>query len=395
MNACRYGLMAIVLAGLSGCSGGPALNAHIETLNNEFRQLEDQYYALEGENQQLSLEVKRLERQIEKLGGDPDNTGGLLPRSPNRQRNTPRPSIDLEPPTIEFPGPDAPSSSPPSSIEPAREPARPSLAPPVIQPGPRPSNLRKPETELPGPEVELAPEPDVLPTPPKLPETPSAPEPIDPRVTHVHLNPTLTGGNDFDQQPGDDGLSILLEPRNQNNQYVPQAGAVSIVVIDPAQPNETSRIARWDFDLSATQQKLQNSSAADGIHLELPWPAKPPAHNRLKLFVRYETTDGRKLQTDREIFVALPGEISQRWTPRAADAPSRKPAAAAQAKPATTSPEAATPQPAAAVVVKEPAGEPAQEPAAAPSKAKLIVPPPALGDPPLEVKRSPGWKPFR
>jgi hypothetical protein len=373
MNACRYGLIAIVLLGLPGCSSGPALNAHIETLNNEYRQLEDEYYALEGDNQQLSLEFKRLEKHVENMGGDPDNAGDFLRRTPARQRSTPRPSIDLEPPTIEFPSPD----SPPAAAPPASAPPGPALMP-DLQPAPRPSSLRKPETELPGPPAEL-------PSPPKLPETPSAPELIDPRVTHLHLNPTLTGGNDFDQQPGDDGISILIEPRNRHDQYVPQAGAVSIVVIDPAQPNESARIARWDFDLSATQQKLQSSRAADGIHLELPWPAKAPAHNRLKLFVRYETADGRKLQTDREIFVALPGEISQRWTPRAAVAD----AATADASPQTPA------QPPATVAVKEPAPEPAKPASAAPSKAKLIVPPPALGDRPLEVKRSPGWSPYR
>ena len=373
MNVCRLWLLITLLVALPGCTSGPALNAHIETLNNEYRQLEDQYYALEGENQQLSLEVKRLERQIEKLGGDPDNVGTMMQPTPRRPS---RPNIDLQPPMIELPDNsppgDAPSIDPPFTPAPMREPPGPSLAPPPAV-MPAPSSLRKPAAEAPAEPAED------LPMPPKLPETPSAPEPIDPRVTHVHLNPTLTGGNDFDQQPGDDGLSILIEPRNRRDQYVPQAGAISVVVIDPAQTGAASRIARWDFDLTATQQKLKNSSAADGIHLQLPWPAKAPEHNRLKLYVRYETADGRKLQTDREIFVALPGEVSQRWTPRA-----------------PTSSVASPKQPSApaAVANKEPASPPTKEPAAS-AKAKLIVPPPALGELPAEVNRSPGRSPYR
>ena len=80
--------------------------------------------------------------------------------------------------------------------------------------------------------------------------------------------------------------------------------------------SEAARVARWDFDLSAARQKMANSGAASGIKLELPWPATPPDANRLHLFVRYETADGRKLQTDREIFLTPPGQISNRWTPR-------------------------------------------------------------------------------
>ena len=43
-----------------------------------------------------------------------------------------------------------------------------------------------------------------------------------------------------------------------------------------------------------------------GIHLRLPWTSTP-AHDRLKVFVRYTTRDGRKLQTERLISVALDG----------------------------------------------------------------------------------------
>ena len=62
-----------------------------------------------------------------------------------------------------------------------------------------------------------------------------------------------------------------------------------------------------------------------GIHLKLPWPAKPPENARLKVFVRYETPEGKKLQAEKEVFVALPGQFSQRWTPRPADRQRKKP----------------------------------------------------------------------
>jgi hypothetical protein len=48
----------------------------------------------------------------------------------------------------------------------------------------------------------------------------------------------------------------------------------------------------------------------------MPWPAATPTTDKLHLFVRYETPDGRRLQTDREVFIAQPGQVSQRWTPR-------------------------------------------------------------------------------
>ena len=67
------------------------------------------------------------------------------------------------------------------------------------------------------------------------------------------------------------------------------------------------------------RQLLAASSSSRGIKLEVPWPAAAPAASRLKMFVRYETPDGRRLQTDREIFVNPPSASLSRWTPRSTD----------------------------------------------------------------------------
>jgi hypothetical protein len=90
-------------------------------------------------------------------------------------------------------------------------------------------------------------------------------------------------------------------------------------LLDPDRQGESARIARWDFDQSATRQLLVASSPARGLKVEVPWPASPPAANRLKLFVRYDTPDGRRLQADRDIFLTPPGQSLSRWTPRSSD----------------------------------------------------------------------------
>ena len=40
-----------------------------------------------------------------------------------------------------------------------------------------------------------------------------------------------------------------------------------------------------------------------GLLFRLPWPDGPPRHERLHLFARYETADGRRLEAQREITV--------------------------------------------------------------------------------------------
>jgi hypothetical protein len=198
------------------------------------------------------------------------------------------------------------------------------------------------------PTVEVPAPADNLPAP-SAPAAPARPEslppssPTDTKITHIFLNPILTGGANLDSTPGDDGLSVVVEPRNAADEYVPRAGAVSIVVLDPSKAGEEARVARWNFDLAATQQKLQTGAAPRGIKLQLPWPAGAPASERLHLFVRYETADGRLVQTDREVFLTPPGQLSQRWTPRPADR--QRPAIAAERASAEPPQIARQPQP--------------------------------------------------
>ena len=384
MNSCRCLLAALsLIAVLTGCAG-PQVRAHIDSVNAEYRQLEDYVYCLEDEN-------AKLQRQL-----DYERGLGGVPRRPNSRPGTtdaPSDTDDLNPPTIE---PGTPTTPPAGS-------SRSSVQRPKTSPASAGTNekleLSPPLIEIPGAAEKGAPATEDLPTPAVPRELrPAAPEaipppPADTKVTHIFLNPLLTGGVDFDRQLGDEGLSIVLEPRNAADEYVPVAGAVSVVVLDPAKEGEAARIARWDFTLTATQQKLQTASGAKGIHLEMPWPASPPTANQLKLFVRYETADGRPLQSERDIYITPPGQIAQRWTPRPPDRPRTV------AAPTATSP----PLPLgegrgeSAEILKEPAPAPAPsivskiEPTAPPH---LLSPPPATTD--AKAKPAPPvWSPNR
>jgi hypothetical protein len=169
------------------------------------------------------------------------------------------------------------------------------------------------------------------------------------------------------------------------------------VVLDPSRQDESARVARWDFTLTATQQKLQAASAARGIRLEMPWPASPPAGNQLKLYVRYETADGRRLQTERDIYITPPGQVAQRWTPRPPDRARPVNSAVANPLPPAKAPSAEAP---AATIAQQPATE-SPQPSAGPAapeagdSPKLLAPPPALNNQPAGKLSAPVWSPNR
>ena len=125
------------------------------------------------------------------------------------------------------------------------------------------------------------------------------------QVAQITLHPALTGGIGTGGRSGDEGLLVVVEPRDFGGNIVNAPGNISVALLDPALAGEQARLARWDFSAAEAQGMIRGGSQP-GIHLQLPWTSTP-AHDRLKVFVRYTTHDGRKLQAERLIGVALDG----------------------------------------------------------------------------------------
>lgn len=142
-------------------------------------------------------------------------------------------------------------------------------------------------------------------------------------------------GVNLDNRPGDDGVQVVVQGRNLRGETVAPLGELSLVLIDPAVPGEGGRYARWDFsaDDAAALFRPTNGEAEAGSYFELPWPEAPPAHSKLKLFVRLTTADGAKLQAERDVVVDVTGGTSQFGAP-----PLFAPASVARA---TTAPSSA------------------------------------------------------
>jgi hypothetical protein len=67
-------------------------------------------------------------------------------------------------------------------------------------------------------------------------------------------------------------------------------------------------VARWDLSARETAGMFRRLALeASGIALELPWPADPPKHGRLELFVRFITSDRRELEARQQLDLTPPG----------------------------------------------------------------------------------------
>lgn len=309
-------LLGIAVAGWGCRRRDPYTDGVLEITRAEKMDLEDQIYALEDK-------LAEKERELEALRGRKPSSSVPAPRTPRSTPPAVMPDEELVPPAIdpgipspriELPPVEAtPSSSnllrPKGTIKPASHTAE---------------QTRRLEEALPPAEDEqvddsqaMAPSAAIGQVAQASFRRPATEEEVeDTEVTQLFINPFQTMGVELDQQPGDDGINLLCEPRNAAGQYVPQAGQMTIVVLDSALGGEAARIARWELTKTEVSKRLLDTRPDRGIKVQLKWPEQRPQHGKLKLFVRFETNDGRQVEAASDVFIELPGELSQRWTPR-------------------------------------------------------------------------------
>jgi hypothetical protein len=358
MKSWQFAVLASVCLAVAGCRTDP----NITLLERELRLQEDEIYRLRGvvEDYQAALRScqegalprRRSEAAEPGLGGLPGppkvegvpkalpETGSAPSGADNGRANEARPSPS-EAPLWKPPGAGQPDG--PSEEGPVQGPNSPRL------PIPRP-----PDDDTVGNGAEVHPTGG---TGPLLPANSR-------QVTQLTLDRRLTGGYDTDSRPGDEGILVVIQPQDAQGRSVQAPAEVSVAVLDPALQGEAARVARWDFTAAETATRFRKTGPGGAIQLKMLWPADPPVHSQLYLFVRYTTGDGRRLQAEGPIQITLPGQMARGWVRAKVPTPAREasrpadPGEPDQAKPRQLRPTPVvptlTPNPA------SPAGKPAE-----------------------------------
>jgi hypothetical protein len=331
----KTGLLFVLMSAVlfSGCRSQSRVNQQL--LERELRlqedciwrlrwALEDQQRALDDARAQADTSKKEADTVRGKAASGPDlspPSSILAPAESGRDSEAPR----LPPAPGASPG-DAPLVEPPS--------AAPSLRAPGSSNGPnspRRSNPPRPREAFEGPAITQASAVSELPR--RTSDAEKPPERLNPDLTidRIVLNEALSGGLNLDGKPGDELLGVAIEQRDAKDARMIAPGDVSIIVVDPALEGKASKIARWDFDADEVAKHVRRNREGAALQFELPWP-KIPEHGDLRLFVRFTTYDGRKLEANLPIEVQLTG--SGGWKQKLEVAPAVHEEAAS---PATTS----------------------------------------------------------
>lgn len=126
-------------------------------------------------------------------------------------------------------------------------------------------------------------------------------------ITEIVIHRSGTRGHSVDSIAGDEGISLLIQPKGSRGEILLQRGELTVSIIDPKEASENKRIGLWKFLPEETELFFVNDEiASHGILLHLPWDQATPTRPKLILHVRFVTDDGRVLQTSSDIRIKPP-----------------------------------------------------------------------------------------
>jgi len=99
----------------------------------------------------------------------------------------------------------------------------------------------------------------------------------------------LTGGDDYDGKPGHDGVTVYLQPVDQDGHVVKAAGGIRIELFDLANPDGQLRIGEYRLDVDHARKAWHGRLMTHHYTVKCPWRIGPPKHDEIT--VRAEFTD--------------------------------------------------------------------------------------------------------
>ena len=142
-------------------------------------------------------------------------------------------------------------------------------------------------------------------------------KPTDSRVREIDWHPTMCRAQNSDGKPGDDGLYLVLIPRNTAGQFVPSLGALTLVVEETLADGSVARIGRYEYPEAELKDYLEPVGSAPGLHIPIRWTEQRPAGTSVEVYAKLTMPDGSTMVNRRTIPLRRTTAMGpSTWTPR-------------------------------------------------------------------------------
>lgn len=138
------------------------------------------------------------------------------------------------------------------------------------------------------------------------------PEAMDELVTPVKIELAgRSGGYNTDEQAGDDGLVLYVQPIDRDGHVIKAAGTIKVTVLDPLGPPNRNVVATYNFDVPTTRKMWYGRLMTQHFTVRCPWPTgQIPIHDEPIAHVVFtDLLTGRVLTTEHSYKIKLPPAV--------------------------------------------------------------------------------------
>lgn len=114
-----------------------------------------------------------------------------------------------------------------------------------------------------------------------------------------------TIGLDRDGVPGDEGIQVVVVPRDTEDHPIKVPGSVRVIALEISSEGLKLPLSEWNIPPEQLRATWQQGLFSTGYQLQLLWQ-KLPASERLRLIVQFTLFDGRQFEAEKDITVRLP-----------------------------------------------------------------------------------------
>ncbi len=134
-----------------------------------------------------------------------------------------------------------------------------------------------------------------------------------------------TGGRHSDHCPADDGLIVVVEPRDCDSQAIKAPGAVTVAAWELPSEGAKRLLAVWEISPDQLRRTWQNGLFSTGYRLTLVFKSWPTSE-KLRVAARFRMINGRTFEADRDITVRVAPAGTRPHLPPPTPLPSSPPA---------------------------------------------------------------------
>src|SRR5439155_7800951 len=122
------------------------------------------------------------------------------------------------------------------------------------------------------------------------------------------------GGIDEDKVPGDEGLQVVLVPRDVDGSAIKAAGSLKVTAVEITPEGLKAPLSTWDISALQLRSTWRSGLLSTGYFVALPWQ-KLPSTERLRVVATFFPLEGGTFEAEKDVTIRLLAEAQRHRPP--------------------------------------------------------------------------------